>query len=269
MSPQNQRKAYAGLPAENYERYFVPAIGEPLAVDLVDRAALTAGERVLDVACGTGVVARSAFRNVGAGGAVAGLDINPGMLAVADAAAPPGTTIEWHESSAEAMPLLDESFDAALCQMGLQFMQDPSATVSEMHRVLAPGGRLAINLVGPAPEMFADLAGALACHAGPEAAGFVNRVFSLHDKAEIQTLIEDAGFREVTVAAGSWSLPLPAPEEFLWQYVFSTPLAAIAGQVAGESLDSLERDVVSAWQAYANEHGMTLEVRVVTATGRK
>lgn len=269
MSPQNERQAYGGLPAENYERYFVPAIGEPLAVDLVDRAALAAGERILDVACGTGVVARLAARNVGTGGTVAGLDINPGMLAVASAATPPGTPIEWHEASAEAMPLPDESFDAALCQMGLQFIPDKSASLGEMRRVLAPGGRLAINLVGPVPGMFAELGGALAQHAGAEAAGFVNRVFSLHDEAEIRSLVESAGFLEVSVEADNWSLPLPAPEEFLWQYVFSTPLAAIAGQVDGESLDLLERDVVSAWQEYENDRGMMLEVRVVTAIGRK
>src|SRR3546814_6159009 len=80
-------------------------------------AALREGERVLDVACGTGVVTRLASEQVGATGAVSGLDVNPGMLAVARAATPEGMSIEWHEANAEAMPLPDASFDVVLCQL--------------------------------------------------------------------------------------------------------------------------------------------------------
>ena len=77
MPQQHYRKAYGGSAPENYERYFVPAIGTPLARDLMKVAALRPGERVLDVACGTGVVARLASQVVGSAGTVAGLDLNP------------------------------------------------------------------------------------------------------------------------------------------------------------------------------------------------
>jgi ubiquinone/menaquinone biosynthesis C-methylase UbiE len=92
-------------PAESYERWFVPAIGRPLAIDLVREAELQPGERVLDVGCGTGVVARLASLEVGEGGAVAGVDVNPGMLAVAGARAAGGLPIRWYETTAESMPL--------------------------------------------------------------------------------------------------------------------------------------------------------------------
>src|SRR3546814_10148611 len=118
-------------------------------------AALREGERVLDVACGTGVVTRLASEQVGATGAVAGLDVNPGMLAVARAATPEGMSIEWHEANAEAMPLPDASFDVVLCQLGLQFMPDRQAALREMRRVLVDGGRLAFNVPGPMPRIFA------------------------------------------------------------------------------------------------------------------
>src|SRR5512146_3463808 len=108
-------KTYSGSAPENYERYFVPQIGAPLAADLLEIAALRPGERVLDVACGTGVVARLAAQRVGPTGSVAGLDLNPGMLAVARSVAPSDSSIQWYESSAEAMPLSDETFDAVLC----------------------------------------------------------------------------------------------------------------------------------------------------------
>lgn len=104
MPRQHFGRAYGGNAPENYERYFVPAIGAPVADDLIKVAALRKNERVLDVACGTGVVTRLASHSVGSAGTVAGLDVNPGMLAVARTATPPGMTIEWHEASAEDMP---------------------------------------------------------------------------------------------------------------------------------------------------------------------
>jgi ubiquinone/menaquinone biosynthesis C-methylase UbiE len=270
MSPQLQsEKVYGGSAPENYQRYFVPAIGAPVADDLIAIAALRPGERVLDVACGTGVVTRLASRLVGAAGTVAGLDINPGMLAVARSATPPGMTIAWHEGRAEAMPLPDASFDAVLCQMGLQFVPDKPAALSEMRRVLAPGGRLILNAPGPTPQLFLIMREALGRHIGAEAAGFVNHVFSLHDRAELQSLMNRAGFRDVSVEADVKSLRLPAPKEFFWQYVHSTPLAGVVGQVSEERRRILERDVVAQWQEFVKNRGLMLQVRILLATAWK
>src|SRR5262249_23935814 len=132
-------ESYGGTGPEKYERYFVPAIAAPLAGDLVEAAALRAGERVLDLACGTGVVPRPGAGRGGPAGTVAGLDINPGMLAVARAATPPGTEIVWHQAPAHASALPDGAFDVVVCQLGLQFFPDQAAALREMHRVLAPG----------------------------------------------------------------------------------------------------------------------------------
>jgi ubiquinone/menaquinone biosynthesis C-methylase UbiE len=268
VSQQHPREAYGSVP-ENYERYFVPAIGAPLAKDLIRIAALRPGERVLDVACGTGVAARLASQIVGDAGTVAGLDINAGMLAVARSTTPPDTAIDWHEGSAEEMPLPHASFDVALCQMGLEFLPDKHAALSEMRRVLAPGGRLILNVPGPTPELFVIMGAALARHIGGEAAGFVNQVFSLHDPAELQNLIDGAGFRHVSVQADTKSLRLPAPEEFLWQYVHSTPLASVVGQVNDELRGFLERDVVAKWQEFVEDRALMLHVRMLVATARK
>jgi ubiquinone/menaquinone biosynthesis C-methylase UbiE len=268
MSRHHLDEGYGGSPPENYERYFVPAIGAPLANDLMGIAALRPGERVLDVACGTGVVARLAAHSVGTAGTVTGLDLNPGMLAVARATTPPGMPIAWHEASAEAMPLPDASFDAVLCQMGLQFVPDKSAALSEMRRVLVPGGRLILSLPGPTPQLFAALGEALTRHIGAEAVGFVNQVFSLHDIAEVQKLIQGVGFQDVSVQADTKSLRLPPPEEFLWQYVHSTPLAGPVAQATDEHRGSLERDVVAQWQEFVKDRALVLQARVVVATAR-
>ncbi len=269
MPRQQFGRAYGGNAAQNYERYFVPAIGAPVADDLIEVAALRQDERVLDVACGTGVVTRQASELVGDGGVVAGLDVNPDMLAVARATMPRSADIEWHEASAEAMPFPDASFDAVLCQMGLQFIPDKEAALGEMRRVLAPGGRLIINVPGPTPPAFAILAGGLAGHVGPQAAGFVNLVFSLHDTPDIQRLITGAGFRGVSIESREKSLRLPAPEEFLWQFVHSTPLGAAVAGAEEERLALVERDVLAKWQQFAQGPALVVQVRMVTATARK
>ena len=262
-------KTYGENQTVNYERFFVPAIGAPLAADLIRVAALRLGERVLDVACGTGVVARLASQQVGDTGTVAGLDVNPGMLAVARSATPPDASIEWYEASAEAMPLPDASVDVVLCQMGLQFMPDKHAALREMWRVLVRGGRLILNVPGPTPRLFTIMREALARHVDAETAGFVDYVFSLHDTAEIQNLINGAGFHDVSVQSDTKPLRLPAPEEFLWQYVYSTPLAGAVANVDQERLGSLERDVIAKWQEFVKDRGLVLQVRIVIATARK
>jgi len=268
MNQHDDRDAYRGSPAENYERYFVPAIGAPAAAGLLELAALRPGERVLDVACGTGVVARRAADTVGANGQVAGVDINPGMLAVARATTPPGTTIEWREATAETLPFPDASFDAVLCQMGLQFMADTHAALSEMRRVLAPEGRLTLNVVGPTPPVFAIMAEGLSRHVGDDAAGFVQQVFSLHDTTDVHDRIDDVGFGDVRVQAVTRSLRLPPPEAFLWQYVYSTPLAGAVAQADDEHREALARTVVAQWQDFVDDGVLMLEVRMVVASAR-
>jgi len=112
-------------PADTYEHYFVPAMFLPWSTILLSHAALQARERVLDVACGTGIVARQVAPLVGTEGQVAALDMNPAMLAVARSIpVTPGTTIRWQEGNAMALPFTEGAFDVVLCQHGLQFFPD-------------------------------------------------------------------------------------------------------------------------------------------------
>jgi ubiquinone/menaquinone biosynthesis C-methylase UbiE len=261
-------ETYRGNAAENYERYFVPTIGAPLALDLVELAALNEGDRVVDIACGTGVVARLAAERVGADGTVAGVDINPGMLAVARATAP-DSTIEWQEASAEALPLPDDAFDVVLCQMGLQFFPGKGTALEEMRRVLVVGGRVLINLPGPTPPIFAVLEEALARHLGADAAGFMRAVFSLHDAGEIRELLTGAGFQEVEVRSSVKTLRLPNPESFLWQYVHSTPLAAAVAQLDEDGRAGLQGEVLAGWQPYTDDAAFVLPLGVTVAMARK
>ena len=269
MTTQALAPPSAAAPPVNYEQYFVPAIGLPVAKALIRVAALRPGERVLDVGCGTGVAARLAAAQVGPDGSVAGLDPNPGMLAVAGAAAPAELGIEWHQAGAEAMPLPDGAFDVVLCQMALQFMPDRGQALREMRRVLAEGGRLALTVPGPAGPPFEILDRAMARHLGNQAAGFVRTVFALHDEGELERLLTDAGFRDVAVTAETHEFQLPAPADFLRQYIWSTPLAAIVSEASEDARSALEREVVAAWEEFGDGVGMRYRQRAVTATARR
>jgi len=262
-------KSYGGTAAENYQRFFVPAIGAPVADDLIAIAGLQPGERVLDVACGTGVVTRLAAERVGAAGSVTGLDINPGMLAVAGSATPTDMSINWHEANAESMPFSDSAFDVVLCQMGLQFVPRKLTALREMRRVLETDGRAFITVPGPKPPLFAIMTDALARHLSREAASFGDLVFSMHDVDELTELMRSAGFREVDVQAKPRTLRLPAPADFLWQYIHSTPLAEAAAQADEAKRDALERDVCEQWQAFVVDGSMSLNVGMTTVAALK
>jgi len=133
--------------AERYERYVARYILGPWASLLVDASQVGVGERVLDVACGTGVVARAAAERAGAAGRIVGADLNSGMIAVARSLpVPAGAPIAWIECSALGLPLQNATMDVVLCQQGLQFFPDKALAMREMRRVLARGGRLALSV---------------------------------------------------------------------------------------------------------------------------
>lgn len=266
MTPQSSHATFSAGPAAIYERYFVPAVAAPLAHDLVELAELRSGERVVDVACGTGVVTRLAAERVGAD-AVVGVDINPRMLRVAREVAAE-TTIEWREASADALPLEDASFDVAFCQMGLQFVPDRPGALREILRVLRPGGRVLLNVPGPTPPMFAALEQALRRHVSPEAGQFVATVFSLHDEDELGELLDAAGFTGILLHFERRTLNVSTAEDFLWQYLYGTPLAGAAWALDEQRRADFQHDVVTAWEPFAEDDGMILEVEVTSATAR-
>jgi len=240
---QSERWQLGGNAPEVYERELVPAIFEPWAPLFVARAALREGEHALDVACGTGVVARLAAAQVGRRGHVVGLDLNPGMLARARASSPAGgAAVEWQEGDAGAMPFDGATFDAVLCQLGLQYFPDRQQAACEMYRVLKPGGRLVVlvwRALAHSPG-FAALAAALERHVGPAAAAVMRAPFVFGDATdELRGLLVKAGFRTVRVSADVRMVRFASPATFVRHQVAGSPLASHVAQADDAARDAL------------------------------
>ena len=260
---------YLASPPEVYERHFVPSIGMTSAAPVLEAARLCPGERVLDLACGTGLVARLAAEKVGPSGSVTGTDIHPAMVEVARATSPAAPEVEWHVAPAEDLPLPDASFDAVLCSLALQFFPDKVAALEEVRRVLAPGGRVAIGTPGPIPPLMADLHEVIDRHLGAEAAGFVHAVFTLHDPAEVEKLLTAAGFAEVEAEHRALPVRLDGPANFLWQYLQGTPLAMAVAEIDHDARMALQMETVERWQPYVDGDGMAMDPGLVVATARR
>jgi SAM-dependent methyltransferase len=261
---------FSGTGAELYQRFFVPAIATPASAELLRSATLQAGERVLDIACGTGVVTRLAAAEVGPSGSVTGVDLAPDMIEVARSIDPGvGAPIDWHEGDAASLLLPDEAYDVVLCQMGLMFMEDKGGALAEMHRVLAPGGRLVINTPGRIQPPFEEMERAIAEHINPDLGGFVRAVFSMHDPAALEALVGDAGFVGVDTADCLAAFDLPSPAEFLWQYINLTPMGPLVAQAPDEAKTAMEAQVVETWASYVVEDRVPLAQPMVIAGGSR
>jgi SAM-dependent methyltransferase len=202
-------------PAEGYESCMVPPLFGPWATNLIQAADPRPGERVLDVGCGTGVVARQVASRLGASGAVTGVDLSPNMLAVARAtAAREGVAIEWREGSAEQLPFPASSFDLVLCQFALMFFADKAAALAEMRRVVTGNGRVLVSVWQGLDRhpFYQTLHNVIQQHLGMSA---LQDIFALGSVDELRALAVGAGFQQVEIAPTSMTVRFPNPDGFL------------------------------------------------------
>jgi ubiquinone/menaquinone biosynthesis C-methylase UbiE len=269
---QQQPWQLTGNSPESYERYQVSSLFGPLAHRFLSTMDLQAGERVLDVACGTGIVARVAAPQLGATGHVTGVDLNPGMLVVAKAHAPAsGAPIDWREGDAGALPCPDASYDVVLCQQGLQFFPDPPQALREMHRVLRPGGRLGLCVwtrIEHTPFNYAVYT-AIVRLLGTEVAARLLAPFALGDPAVLQTLITAAGFRDVALQVQRITRHMAAPEVAIPGYLASTPIAQTVAAFDEAVRTALVREISDALQAYRDHDGLAVPSETAIARAQK
>lgn len=211
--------------AECYESEFVPAFFAQWAPVLCAAARVGAGQTVLDVGCGTGIVARTAADLVAPGGSVTGLDVNEAMLTVARRVR---TDVDWRQGDAGALPFDDQSFEVVLSQMALMFVPDRAQALREMARVTAPGGTVGVLVPSQLDRQvaFAPFVDLAARHAGPAAVSLLSSYFSCGGLDQLTTLVEAAGLTVTAARIEVGSYAAPSVDAAVATEVESTPLRA-------------------------------------------
>lgn len=201
-------------PAEVYEEFFVPALLQDWARRVAEAAGIQAGQHVLDVACGTGILARTIAERVGPNGAVVGIDPSEGMLTVARRKAP---ALEWRDGRAEALPFEANRFDAVVSQFGLMFFEDRRLAIQEMWRVLRPGGRLAVAVWDSVENFpgYAELAHLLQQLYGDQVAEEFHAPFGLGNPELLSALFRAAGVTGAEITRQEGIVRFPSLRDWL------------------------------------------------------
>ncbi len=257
--------------AEAYEQYLVPVIFTAMAERVLDLAEVQGGERLLDVGCGTGIVARRAGPRVGRTGRVVGLDLNEGMLRVARRVSSDAEpAIEWRHGDAAALPFPDGAFDVVACQQALQFFAAPEQALSGMRRVLAPGGRAAIAVLRPIryTPAYVPIAEALDRHVGPAAGAMMRSPFPDWDREHLRRVVTRGGFGRLRVRIEVLSERYPSAEEMLRREAASSPLAGPLSALRPAVREALVRDLEKALGDYQDDDGITFPMQTWVAIAR-
>jgi SAM-dependent methyltransferase len=250
--------------AEAYEASFVPALFAEWAPRLVEAAGVTPGQAVLDVACGTGVVARTAADRLGGQGRVVGLDLNEGMLAVAGRLRP---DIEWRQGDAAALPFESGSFDVVLCQAGLMFFPDRAAALREMARVAAAGGVVGLQVWDrlEAQAGFGAMYAAFAEHLGPEATELESAYWALGDLELTRSLLEAAGLRVTGTRTRVGTARFASAEQAVTTELDATPLAGRLDQATHRRVLAAAAEAISPFAVDEGRVELPISGHLITA----
>ncbi len=257
--------------AEIYEEIWVPAMLGQWAPQMADAAQISREHKVLDVACGTDIVAREAAMRVVSADQVTGLDIldiNEGMLSVARRLQP---RINWRQGDATQLPFEDAQFDVVTCQFSLMYFPDRIAALKEMMRVLKPGGRLAIAVWGPLERAkgYVLLTEIARSTAGKEAADLIGGApFDLGNKDKLAHLLKSAGIHEATIHLREGDLTFPNIKEFIDAEVKGTPLDDLLDEAGYQTLLEEAEDKLQQFYVDSGEVRMPMDAYIVSAEKR-
>ena len=237
--------------AETYEAKLVPAVFGEWAPHLCDVAGVAPGQSVLDVACGTGIVARTAAERVVPGGRVVGVDLNEAMLAVARRLRP---DLEWRHGDAAALPFADAAFDVVVCQAAMMFFPEAERALREMGRVVRERGTIALQVWGTLESSpgYARFAEVIARHAGADAVTLFDSYWRLGDLHELLALCESSGLRVTSTRARLGSVRFASIDEFVRTEAEATPLLE---RIDDDTYRRIREDAGEALRAFLTASG--------------
>ena len=254
-------------PSAIYERYMVPGIFARWSKVLLELVAPRPGERVLDLACGTGIVARTVAPMVQPGGQVIGVDFNPAQIATARSI---DSSIEWREGDAGSLTFADEEFDLVVCQQGFQFFPDRVQAVKEIHRVLKPGGRVGIAVWSSIDKFpgYVALIHALEQRVSSSAVDLMYDLSVLADIDEVSQFFSDGGFPDAEVQTISLDVVFSSADEFTRAIAVGSIMRRTETKFSEETLDLMAADVAAEMEPYIGENGFAfpMEAHLLTAT---
>jgi ubiquinone/menaquinone biosynthesis C-methylase UbiE len=245
--------------AQSYARQKVPAIFGPMAEATLDAISLPNSAQVLDVACGTGAVARAVGLRLSEPSQIVGADLNPAMIEIARLESPEGPhTFRWVDAPAESMPFDDATFDLVFCQQGLQFFPDKPAALDEIRRVICPGGRLVLTCWAAIPPFFLVVADVLRRHIDEVAATKAIGPFVWNDAKHIGSLIADAGFQFPEPSPLPIARRMSATPEAMREEILATPNEP-ALRAAGETVvGNIVSEILQGVECYRTRETLTM-----------
>lgn len=267
----NRHAAFVGSIPENYDRYLGPLLFEPYAEDIVQRLQVPAGAAVLELACGTGIVTRRLRDGLPQTAKLTTTDLNEAMLEHAARKFRPEDAVELRQADATELPFPDSSFNAVVCQFGLMFFPDKPAAMRQVHRVLADGGQFVFNVWDSIEknEMATIARDTICSYFDTDPPTFYDVPFGLYDHQELQTLMDDAGFKNTSISVVLKPGISPSAIDAATGFIRGNPIIADINERARSSAAEIIEALAAAFRSRCGDNPVRMELSAVVCTARR